>query len=423
MSAFYDQASLVVVPSGYKSGKIYAQKPLTTDGQLTFTRASTATRVNASGLIEAVASGVPRLDYLGSTCPKLLLEPQRTNQALFSEQFNNAVWTLTRTSAFGSGSVANAVTSPDGYTNAEYIQQASGQTETGGCFQNISYTSGTTYTLSVFAKQGENRYLLIGFEIGTAGNSIICGFDLQEGIAGTPDSGISSVSIVDYGSGWYRCSVTATSQVTLSRRTFVYQSSNLNSTTTTPLQGIYLWGAQVEAGAYASSYIPTLSTSVTRVAEIASSASVPSLFGTTEGSFFIELTHDGTNTNGAMPLFLRSSVTGSFNQATYIQFGINSVTLSVYSATVLQASITASGYTNGQTLKIAFAYKANDFVLYVNGVQRGTDSSGAISNSLSFVDFGYTLNQSTFQYNGKISQALLFKTRLTNAQLAELSTL
>jgi hypothetical protein len=79
MSVFYDLASLVLVPSGYKASKVYAQKPLTADGQLTFSRASTATRVNASGLVETVASNVPRLDYLGSTCPKLLLEPQRRN--------------------------------------------------------------------------------------------------------------------------------------------------------------------------------------------------------------------------------------------------------------------------------------------------------------------------------------------------------
>ena len=61
MSQFYDQASLVMVPSGYKAGKVYSQKPLSTDGELTFSRASTATRINASGLIESVASDVPRL--------------------------------------------------------------------------------------------------------------------------------------------------------------------------------------------------------------------------------------------------------------------------------------------------------------------------------------------------------------------------
>ena len=93
MSVFYDLASLVLVPSGYKASKVYAQNPLTADGQLTFSRASTATRVNASGLIETVASNVPRLDYLGSTCPKSQLDPQRVNSALYSSEFDNAAWT------------------------------------------------------------------------------------------------------------------------------------------------------------------------------------------------------------------------------------------------------------------------------------------------------------------------------------------
>ena len=117
MSAFYDQASLVVVPSGYKSGKIYAQKPLTTDGQLTFTRASTATRVNASGLIASVASGVPRLDYTNSSCPKILLEPQRSNTITHSQDINNC---------FGAKSgvtvTSDATTSPDGTANADLLK-------------------------------------------------------------------------------------------------------------------------------------------------------------------------------------------------------------------------------------------------------------------------------------------------------------
>jgi len=86
---FYDLASLVVVPSGYKASKVYAQKPLTTDGQLTFSRASTATRVNASGLIETVSSNVPRLDYTNSTCPKLLLEKQRRHKKEMRELYKD----------------------------------------------------------------------------------------------------------------------------------------------------------------------------------------------------------------------------------------------------------------------------------------------------------------------------------------------
>jgi hypothetical protein len=235
-------------------------------------------------------ANLPRLDYLDSSSPRLLLEPQRTNLVQYSESFNtSSSWSLSRTSAFGSGSVVNAVTSPDGYTNAEYIQQATGETDGGGCFQGISYTSGTTYTLSVFAKQGENRYARIGFGIGSGGAGIFCGFDLQDGIAGTPDTGVTA-KIENYGNGWYRCSITATAQITGARNTFVYQSSNLNTFVTTPLQGIYVYGAQLEASAsYATSYIPTLGAAVTRGADAASKTSASAIIGQTEGTLFPSL--------------------------------------------------------------------------------------------------------------------------------------
>jgi hypothetical protein len=144
---FYDLASLVLVPSGYKAAKIYAQKPQTTDGQLAFTRASTATRVNASGLVEAVASGVPRLDYLNSTCPKLLLEPQRTNICLWSEQFDNGFWLKLGT---GLTVTANTTISPDGTQNADTLNVSNNN--------NVLYASrsgtysGNTYTFSIYAK-------------------------------------------------------------------------------------------------------------------------------------------------------------------------------------------------------------------------------------------------------------------------------
>jgi hypothetical protein len=75
----YDKASLVLIPSGTKEGVVFSQKPTNGDGDFTFSRATAATRVNADGLIESVTDNVPRLDYTDSSCPSLLLEPQRTN--------------------------------------------------------------------------------------------------------------------------------------------------------------------------------------------------------------------------------------------------------------------------------------------------------------------------------------------------------
>jgi hypothetical protein len=232
---------------------------------------TTSIRTRFAGITQdgGSASNIPRLDYTNGSCPSILVEPQRTNLLLRSEEFNDVNWNLSRTSSFGSGSIANATTAPNGTLTADYIQQQTGQTDGGGVFQFNSYTSGVVYTLSVFAKMNENRYVSIRFGIGLSGGAISCNFDLQDGIAGTPSVGVTP-TIINFGNGWFKCSITATSQITGSRGTFLYQSSNLNSFVTTPLNGIFLWGAQLELGSNATSYIPTVASAVTRNADVIS---------------------------------------------------------------------------------------------------------------------------------------------------------
>ena len=364
-------------------------------------------------------ANLPRLDYTDSTCPKLLLEPQRTNLVTYSESFDNTnSWTRSRTSAFGSGSVANAVTSPDGYTNAEYIQQAAGETDGGGVYTGIAYTSGTTYTLSVFAKQGDNRYARIGFGIGSGGDGIFCGFDLQDGIAGTPGTGVTA-KIENYGNGWYRCSVTATAQITGVRNTFVYQSSNLNTFVTTPLQGIYVYGAQLESSAsYATSYIPTIAAS-TRAVDSCYKTGISSLIGQTEGTLFVEFDIDSAvNTEG----YIFRIDTTNFNDNIYIvRVNTASLTMALRSGGSTVASSSTSSISGRN--KAAIAYKSGSLAFYINGTQVGT-SAATYTNGITYDDIrigGFSAGAANMA--GTINQALLFTTRLTNAQLAELTSL
>jgi hypothetical protein len=384
------------------SGNILIQSAQVETGDIATDYIATTTAAVSVGPV----ANVPRLDYLDSSSPRLLLEPQRTNLVQYSESFNtSSSWSLSRTSAFGSGSVVNAVTSPDGYTNAEYIQQATGETDGGGCFQGISYTSGTTYTLSVFAKQGENRYARIGFGIGSGGAGIFCGFDLQDGIAGTPDTGVTA-KIENYGNGWYRCSITATAQITGARNTFVYQSSNLNTFVTTPLQGIYVYGAQLEASAsYATSYIPTLGAAVTRGADAASKTGISSLIGQTEGTLFVEIAAlandttlrnititDGTTSNRIALLYS--------NTSNSIRAFIQDSGVIVFDSTQVVSNILASN-------KICIKYKLNDFALWINGVEVHTDLSGTVPTGLNSIQFNNGASTLPFLGNAK-QQALLF---------------
>jgi hypothetical protein len=412
MSAFYDQASLVVVPSGYKSGKIYAQKPLTTDGQLTFTRASTATRVNASGLIEAVASGVPRLDYTNSSCPKLLLEPQRTNLVTYSEQFDNAAWLKTAASI-----TANTSVSPDGYANADTLTEDN----TSNLHRTLNYISavtGSTYTASIFCKAGSGtRNLAILFG---------CGFGEQEVVFNVNNGTVVQVSnatgtITSYGNGWYRCTATATSQQTTTicvqyqLRDGVNQIYQGNGTSS-----LIIYGAMAELGAYATSYVKTEAATVTRVADAASKTGISSLIGQTEGTLFVELVW-----KGHIAAFQSIEIFGNSNNriGIYSYDATNTFRWFVFGNGLLpfENNIT-SALVIGQRYKIAIAYKSGASVAYVNGTQTFSSSATfTFNNALN--DLYYRLGSGVDPLFQPISQNLLFKTRLTNAQLAELTTL
>ena len=142
-----ETASIVITPNAYKASKLYALKPTDGSGDLTVVRATTATRVNSSGVIEEVLANVPRLDYTGGGCPSILVEPQRTNLALRSEEFDNAsFWALSN-----SGSISvNTDVAPDGTTTADRLIAGANFSQVQGA---IVGTAGTAYTGSIYIKR------------------------------------------------------------------------------------------------------------------------------------------------------------------------------------------------------------------------------------------------------------------------------
>jgi hypothetical protein len=316
-------------------------------------------------------SGLPRLDYLGSTCPRLLLEPQRTNVATYSEQFDNAAWSKTKATV-----TANDTISPDGYTNADKIVFADG-TSTINQAYNLA---GATATRSVYIK-------------GTAGQTI------------SLDDVFASQPLITLTGQWQRITFTAAAP-----NGYGFGISTFGGATA---RTIWLWGAQTEVGAYATSYIPTLGTSVTRVADAASKTGISSLIGQTEGTLYWEVSNI-TQYGGNGSRFF--TYTDSNNFILINPYGTNLRILVVSSGTAFDNNITISG----DAFKIAVAYKANDYKFYVNGVSVGTPAVTSVPamSAIGIVD-DTTAAATTSQ--SKTSQMLLFKTRLTNAQLAELT--
>lgn len=569
MSSFYDLASLVMIPSGKKAGKVYSQKPLTTDGQLDFTRASTATRIGSDGKIEktrtnlllqsnsfvtswggnqssmtsgqagydgtnnanlhnasggysyrsqtgtfsgvntfsiyakagtapcirlyttgsislyanfdlsagsiidnqgidakitsvgngwyrcsftftasnntiyyycadsggnvaTVTSGdnilvqnaqvepglvatdyiattsaavsvgsvdnMPRLNYTpgsATSCPALLLEPQRTNLIPQSEYLGD--WSLTNGTL-----TTNATVSPDGTQNAGRVVFNNNALD---FKRSIAVSASTTYTYSFYIKLEAGASLQGRF------------YDNSNG---------ANIEYYDY-----------TSQITSS------DWSKITRTFTTPsgctsiqvwllahsgsIVTASFWGAQLEVGSYATSYIPTFGATVTRVADACSKASISGLIGQTEGTLYVEIDWNVKPESGSPVIGIVTLNNGANNLQNTIVLGIerqtggtNRVYCFVIDSNVTQAAIFGSSITDG-VYKIAFAYKANDFALYVNGSQIGTDTSGSVP-ALSEVLLGKRFGTDAVIQSEGTKQALLFKTRLSNSQLAELTS-
>jgi hypothetical protein len=408
---FYDLASLVFLPSGYKSGKLYAQKPQTTDGQLTFTRASTATRVNASGLIETVASGVPRLDYYDSTCPKLLLEGQRSNLAIQNTAFDvTAAWTPATLTV-----VADDGTAPDGTNVADLIYPSANSTNS-VIYNGASITSGIAYTSSIYVKASGKTWVFIR-GVNDANGAY---FNLSTGQLGTVEAGISA-TITAAGSGWYRCTVTETSSSTLGRLVvLVVDGNGSTAVTANGTDGLLIYGAQTEAGSYATSLILTTSAAVTRNADAASKTGITSLIGQTEGTIYLEADIQKYNESN---FYFGISNGAALGEAIYLQQptagALNVLVRS--SGSIATISISTANWTAGVN-KVAFAYTSSSCELFVNGVSKGTASITNFPAALTQFTIGSRLdNLGTLVGSGPYSQALIFKTRLTNDQLAELT--
>ena len=396
----------------------------------TFTRATTATRVNASGLIESVASGLLRLDYpVTGGCPAGLIEASGTNLALRSEEFDNASWSKTDiTVTTGSTS---AFTAPDGTTNADLFTS----TASGSSFlaQTITIASGAA-TFSVFAKAGNHGIFRIG-NVSSAARA--AWFDLNAGaVIGTVNGGTASIQ--NYGSGWYRCIFTASSVVSGGSTFIIAISDAANGTASVSGATMYAWGAQLETGAIPTSYIPTTTGSATRAADVCSVSGVSGYIGQTEGTIYAEFRYLGFPPTGSRAGFVylrQANLRGLSISLAPSDSPSGIVFASRNNAGTTQIRLT-SGLTLGAYYKIAIAYDAGGTAAggtQTSGVTAYVNGSPAVESVASFRVPDSTISEirlhgansgsDTESPNGNLRAAAIYTTRLSNDQLANLTRL
>lgn len=364
----------------------------TVDPRITFTRASTATRVNSKGLIETVASGVPRIDYDPVTlaCKGFLIEEARTNLLTYSEQFDNAAWVKTGTATV----TPNTTASPDGTTTADTLNfPASLDRVSRGA---IAVSASTPYTFAVWLAGSGT----LNITLNTSG--------------GTFKTATQSITLTTTLTR-YALSLTTNSDNTgLFSIIGRYDGSAGAGTATSCIA----WGAQLEAGAFATSYIPTTSAQVTRAADVATmtSTNFSSWYRADEGTFCVDGGASNDTTSGYA--YFASANDATANNA--ILIAANESGDVINAEVKVSGSVTAGfypSYTSGST-KIALSYKAND----VNGAKDGVAGTTDTSSTLPTVtQLCIGANHAGNQINGHIARIAYYPKRLTNVELQALT--
>ena len=378
-------------------------KPLPFD----FTRASSATRVNSQGLIEVVGSDQPRVDY-SSGEGALLLEPSRTNLVTYSEDFSQSYWVKATVSL-----ASNQIISPDGTLNADKITESS----TNGLQQIysdvITTTPSSDYVYSIFIKKEERSWV----KVMTANNGG-ANFNVEDGVIGIVDSGITA-NIENYGNGWFKCSVSFNTSASADRVYVRISTSNgVTSYQGDGTSGLYIWGAQLEAGSYPTSYIPTQGAAVTRVADIFSQT-VPdnASFNSSNGfSVIIKLGIGNAGSGVSSPFLLVNDDTGN----TYIGFGSTDLNfrcrLNLNGVAYLNTQVNAL---RTQENSLFMSCDANGWSQGANGVTNNTGSNDAsVFDKMSLINY----NPNEVFGTIKIKELLIYNTRLTDAELQALTT-
>ena len=341
-----------------------------------FSRGSSATRVNEQGLIEEVASNIPRIDYTSGQ-GALLLEPQSTNSVTYSNDFSNSDWI--KQSGISSTYNTTETLSPEGLNNASKFTGNG----TNGVYRQAIVTGVVTRSIYLKSVTGNVSVTIKDPVLTVTTKTLNLNETWQrfELIESNGHGSLSGIWIDDI-----------------------------------PASGIYMYGAQVEAGSYATSYIPTEGSTVTRSADVANNSGNADLINSTEGVLYAEIAALNDDTQQQIGIYgnsiskqIRLEITNSVIRGALFNGAFQAILSSTQTVTDFN--------------KIAFKYKENDFALWVNGIEVATDSVGLTfpANDLDRVNLT-SQGGSSLSAQANVKSVAVFKEALTDAELQALTT-
>ena len=373
-----------------------------------YTATTTAPITNYIPVLLTAGNNVARFEHNPVTGESLGLEieEQRTNLITYSDNFSDASWGRFPTA--NTSVTSNTIISPDGMLTGDLISGTSAPYEVNKSFTKAS--SAITYTLSSYLKAGATTIVQFTMSDNATGQALV-GFNLTTGVISSgPSNGTwssSSATITSVGNGWYRCTLTATSPT---------NTGLLPTIVGTTIGNFYVWGAQLEVGAFATSYIPTVASQVTRSADSATmtGTNFSSWYRVDEGAFYAEATTNDVTGTGSRILWARNTATGTYDDS--IQFDIrrgNGLSVAEFRTNNVQQAGLGMNISSG-SVKVAMSYKTNDFSASLNGAAVVTDASGIVP-SVNAMNIGSHIDSTNL--NGTIRKIAYYPKRLTNAEL------
>jgi hypothetical protein len=390
---------------------------------VTFTRASSGTFVDSAGVIQTAATDVPRFDHNPTTGESLglLVEEQRTNLLLRSEEFGTT-WATFRASVS-----SDATAAPDGNTTADKIVEDTTPINSHGVQQlSLSFTSGLSYTFSVYVKAAERANIRLGLPATAFTTALSAQFNLLLGTTTALSAGVTA-TVSALPNGWYRCAMTAVATATATGGVPLIMGELSTSTTTAytgdGTSGLFLWGAQLEAGAFPTSYIKNVDTAagVTRSADLASitGSAFSSWYRQDEGTVFAEGRRDGTADGRFVGID-----TGSISN-TYVLTASAARNANV-------TSVSGGAFGGGPSTSNSFIYQApirvaaslsnsQDETICLNGGAVATGNATAPVGPLTTMNIGTQSGASTSFFNGHIKRICFWPQRLANSTLQQIT--
>ena len=386
------------------------------DPRISFTRASTGTYVDADGLIKTAAVNAGRFDHDPATGESkgLLIEESRTNLFTYSEDFSDSDW-----AKFGSATVtASSVTTPDGETNG-YLLESSGTDR----IEDTPSTAITgTATLSIFAKYNNVSYISMTI-LDSSLNGQRQWFKIDDGTLGSSTAvgtgkNLSDASIADMGNGFYRLSMSIDGFSGQTARCLIYLARTDSSFDASSGDATIIYGAQLEQGAFPTSYIPTSGSTVTRSADVATIATSDFGYREDEGTLyseFVALGYDGI----FFPVIL--ALRSGSNSIRFIADTVNDVRMYIYNGSaVVNADLESNVYSGTSFNKLSLGYQENNTSGSSNGNAVINDTSCTIPTELSTLEIGAI--SGTALSSGHHKKIQYYPVRLSNTVLQGMTT-